>query len=897
MFERFTDRARRVIVLAQNEARMLNHSYIGTEHILLGLIHEGEGVAAKALESLGISLAAVRQEVEEIIGHGTTPPKGHIPFTPRAKKVLELSLREGLQMGHKYIGTEFLLLGLIREGEGVAAQVLVKLGADLPRVRQQVIQLLSGYEGNGGSPEVEDSGDTVGAGSGSRTMGGPASSGGVGERSNSLVLDQFGRNLTQAAKDGKLDPVVGREKEIERIMQVLSRRTKNNPVLIGEPGVGKTAVVEGLALDIVNGRVPETLRDKQLYSLDLGSLVAGSRYRGDFEERLKKVLKEINQRGDIILFIDEIHTLVGAGAAEGAIDAASLLKPKLARGELQTIGATTLDEYRKHIEKDAALERRFQPVNVPEPSVDLTIEILKGLRDRYEAHHRVSITDSALAAAANLSHRYINDRFLPDKAVDLIDEAGARMRIKRLTAPQSLRDIDEKIADVRRQKEAAIDAQDFEKAAGLRDTERQLHEEHAEKEKAWRNGELEEILEVGEEQIAEVLGNWTGIPVVQLTEEESSRLLKMEEELHKRIIGQDDAVKTVSRAIRRTRAGLKDPKRPSGSFIFAGPSGVGKTELSKALAEFLFGDEEALIQIDMGEFHDKFTASRLFGAPPGYVGYDEGGQLTEKVRRKPFSVILFDEIEKAHKEIYNTLLQVLEEGRLTDGQGRVVDFKNTVMIFTSNLGTQDISKAVGMGFSGTGEQDETGRYERMKNKVHDELKKHFRPEFLNRIDDVVVFHQLTQDQIVDMVDLLLGRVSKALDEKDMGLEVSDQAKQLLAKRGFDPVLGARPLRRTIQREIEDALSEKILFGEIGAGEIVVVDVEGEDPTSAKATLTFSAKPKPLPELSDVSHEVADAIRQVSDASEQPVPEDSTAEQLEIDNAIALADEESDGDSN
>lgn len=876
---------------------MLNHSYIGTEHILLGLIHEGEGVAAKALESLGISLAAVRQEVEEIIGHGTTPPKGHIPFTPRAKKVLELSLREGLQMGHKYIGTEFLLLGLIREGEGVAAQVLVKLGADLPRVRQQVIQLLSGYEGNGGSPEVEDSGDTVGAGSGSRTMGGPASSGGVGERSNSLVLDQFGRNLTQAAKDGKLDPVVGREKEIERIMQVLSRRTKNNPVLIGEPGVGKTAVVEGLALDIVNGRVPETLRDKQLYSLDLGSLVAGSRYRGDFEERLKKVLKEINQRGDIILFIDEIHTLVGAGAAEGAIDAASLLKPKLARGELQTIGATTLDEYRKHIEKDAALERRFQPVNVPEPSVDLTIEILKGLRDRYEAHHRVSITDSALAAAANLSHRYINDRFLPDKAVDLIDEAGARMRIKRLTAPQSLRDVDEKIADVRRQKEAAIDAQDFEKAAGLRDIERQLHEEHAEKEKAWRNGELEEILEVGEEQIAEVLGNWTGIPVVQLTEEESSRLLKMEEELHKRIIGQDDAVKTVSRAIRRTRAGLKDPKRPSGSFIFAGPSGVGKTELSKALAEFLFGDEEALIQIDMGEFHDKFTASRLFGAPPGYVGYDEGGQLTEKVRRKPFSVILFDEIEKAHKEIYNTLLQVLEEGRLTDGQGRVVDFKNTVMIFTSNLGTQDISKAVGMGFSGTGEQDETGRYERMKNKVHDELKKHFRPEFLNRIDDVVVFHQLTQDQIVDMVDLLLGRVSKALDEKDMGLEVSDQAKQLLAKRGFDPVLGARPLRRTIQREIEDALSEKILFGEIGAGEIVVVDVEGEDPTSAKATLTFSAKPKPLPELSDVSHEVADAIRQVSDASEQPVPEDSTAEQLEIDNAIALADEESDGDSN
>ncbi|WP_075727587.1 ATP-dependent Clp protease ATP-binding subunit [Corynebacterium aquilae] len=880
MFERFTDRARRVIVLAQEEARNLNHNYIGTEHILLGLIAEGEGVAAKALESMGISLVAVRQEVEEIIGHGSTPPQGHIPFTPRAKKVLELSLREGLQMGHKYIGTEFLLLGLIREGEGVAAQVLVKLGADLKRVRAQVVELLSGYEGNEGEPERND---TVGA---SSRSGGQSS---VGERSNSLVLDQFGRNLTQAAKDGKLDPVVGREKEIERLMQVLSRRTKNNPVLIGEPGVGKTAVVEGLALDIVNGKVPETLKDKQLYSLDLGSLVAGSRYRGDFEERLKKVLKEINQRGDIILFIDEIHTLVGAGAAEGAIDAASLLKPKLARGELQTIGATTLDEYRKHIEKDAALERRFQPVTVPEPSVDLTIEILKGLRDRYEAHHRVSITDGALAAAANLSDRYINDRFLPDKAVDLIDEAGARMRIKRLTAPASVREVDEELADVRRQKEAAIDAQDFELAASLRDQERTLGEKRKQREEAWRNGELEDIVEVGEEQIAEVLGAWTGIPVFKLTEEESSRLLHMEDELHKRIIGQDDAVKAVSRAIRRTRAGLKDPKRPSGSFIFAGPSGVGKTELSKALAEFLFGEEDALIQIDMGEFHDKFTASRLFGAPPGYVGYEEGGQLTEKVRRKPFSVILFDEIEKAHKEIYNTLLQVLEEGRLTDGQGRVVDFKNTVMIFTSNLGTQDISKAVGMGFSSTGESDEKGRYERMKNKVNDELKKHFRPEFLNRIDDVVVFHQLTQDQIVEMVDLLLGRLEKALRAKDMGLEVTEAAKKRLAKRGFDPVLGARPLRRTIQRDIEDTMSEKILFGEIGAGEIVVVDVDPED----EAGYTFTPKPKPLPEISDLSHEAAEAIRDVADAAEGEVPETATAEELEIDNAIAASDEAAD----
>ena len=849
MFERFTDRARRVIVLAQEEARGLNHNYIGTEHILLGLIHEGEGVAAKALESMGISLEAVRQEVEEIIGQGTEPPVGHIPFTPRAKKVLELSLREGLQMGHKYIGTEFLLLGLIREGEGVAAQVLVKLGADLPRVRQQVIQLLSGYEG-GDSPEntSNDSNDAIGAGAGPGASSSRGSRG-AGERSTSLVLDQFGRNLTQAAKEGKLDPVVGREQEIERIMQVLSRRTKNNPVLIGEPGVGKTAVVEGLALDIVNGKVPETLKDKQVYSLDLGSLVAGSRYRGDFEERLKKVLKEINQRGDIILFIDEIHTLVGAGAAEGAIDAASLLKPKLARGELQTIGATTLDEYRKHIEKDAALERRFQPVQVPEPSVEMTINILKGLRDRYEAHHRVSITDGALTAAANLSDRYINDRFLPDKAVDLIDEAGARMRIKRMTAPEGIREMDERITKVRRQKEAAIDAQDFEKAAGLRDQERQLTEERREKEKQWRAGELDDIAEVGEEQIAEVLAHWTGIPVFKLTEEESSRLLNMEDELHKRIIGQEDAVKAVSRAIRRTRAGLKDPRRPSGSFIFAGPSGVGKTELSKALANFLFGEDDALIQIDMGEFHDRFTASRLFGAPPGYVGYEEGGQLTEKVRRKPFSVVLFDEIEKAHKEIYNTLLQVLEDGRLTDGQGRIVDFKNTVLIFTSNLGTQDISKAVGMGFSAVGEHDADGQYERMKNKVNDELKKHFRPEFLNRIDDIVVFHQLTKEQIVEMVDLLVGRVEKALAAKDMGIELTEQAKNLLAARGFDPVLGARPLRRTIQREIEDVLSEKILFGEVGAGEIVTVDVEGWDGDAKhndKATFVFTPRPKPLP---------------------------------------------------
>ncbi|ONI81824.1 NDP-hexose 4-ketoreductase [Saccharothrix sp. ALI-22-I] len=826
MFERFTDRARRVVVLAQEEARMLNHNYIGTEHILLGLIHEGEGVAAKALESLGIALEGVRQQVEEIIGQGQQAPSGHIPFTPRAKKVLELSLREALQLGHNYIGTEHILLGLIREGEGVAAQVLVKLGADLNRVRQQVLQLLSGY--SGGKE--------------------PAESGGRGEGtpSSSLVLDQFGRNLTASAREGKLDPVIGRTKEIERVMQVLSRRTKNNPVLIGEPGVGKTAVVEGLAQMVVKGEVPETLKDKQLYTLDLGSLVAGSRYRGDFEERLKKVLKEIRTRGDIILFIDEIHTLVGAGAAEGAIDAASILKPMLARGELQTIGATTLDEYRKYVEKDPALERRFQPIQVGEPSLEHTIEILKGLRDRYEAHHRVSITDSALVAAATLADRYINDRFLPDKAIDLIDEAGARMRIRRMTAPPDLREFDEKIADVRRDKESAIDAQDFERAAKLRDAEKQLLGQKAEREKQWKDGDLDVVAEVDDEQIAEVLANWTGIPVFKLTEEETSRLLRMEDELHKRIIGQVDAVRAVSQAIRRTRAGLKDPKRPSGSFIFAGPSGVGKTELSKALANFLFGEDDALIQIDMGEFHDRYTASRLFGAPPGYVGYEEGGQLTEKVRRKPFSVVLFDEIEKAHQEVYNTLLQVLEDGRLTDGQGRTVDFKNTVIIFTSNLGTSDISKAVGLGF--TSGQDTASNYERMKNKVNDELKKHFRPEFLNRIDDIIVFHQLTQDEIIKMVDLMIARVETQLKNKDMAIELTDRAKMLLAKRGFDPVLGARPLRRTIQREIEDQLSEKILFGEIQPGHIIITDVEGWDGESEaddKAHFVFRGEPKPL----------------------------------------------------
>ena len=822
MFERFTDRARRVVVLAQDEARGLKHNYIGTEHLLLGLISEGEGVAAKALETMGIKGEAVRASVIEIIGEGEKPVEGHIPFTPRAKRVFELSLREALQLGHNYIGTEHLLLGLLKEGEGVAAQVLTKQGADLAQVRQTVIQMLSGYQ------RGDDEGrESVGAGVGG--SGGP-------ERSNSAILEQFGRNLTQAARENKLDPVIGRRVEMERVMQVLSRRTKNNPVLIGEPGVGKTAVVEGLAQAIVHGDVPETIKDKQIYSLDMGSLVAGSRYRGDFEERLKKVLKEIRTRGDIILFIDEIHTLVGAGAAEGSIDAAQMLKPMLARGELQTIGATTNDEYRKYIEKDAALERRFQPVKVEEPSVEETVEILKGLRDRYEAHHRVIITDAAIQAAAELADRYISDRFLPDKAIDLVDEAGARLRIRRMTAPPELRELDEKIAEVRRNKEAAIDDQDFEKAASLRDQESKLSEERKAKEEAWKGGESDEIAEVGDQEIAEVLAMSTGIPVVRLTQTETAKLLKMEDELHKRVIGQDEAVKALAQSIRRTRSGLKDPNRPGGSFIFAGPTGVGKTELAKALAEFLFGDEDALIQLDMSEFSEKHTASRLFGAPPGYVGYDEGGQLTEKVRRKPFSVVLFDEVEKAHPDIFNSLLQILEEGRLTDSQGRKVDFKNTVIIMTTNLGTRDINKGVLTGFQTA--DHSTHDYGRMKSKVAEELKQHFRPEFLNRVDDTIVFPPLTKPEIARIVDLMIAKLARRMEAQDMRLQLTDEARELLADVGFDPVLGARPLRRAIQREIEDALSERILFGELQPGQVVTVGVTGE---GKERTFTFNGE--------------------------------------------------------
>jgi ATP-dependent Clp protease ATP-binding subunit ClpC len=819
VFERFTDRARRVVVLAQEEARLLNHSYIGTEHILLGLIHEGEGVAAKALESLNISLEAVRAQVEEIIGQGGSSPSGHIPFTPRAKKVLELSLREALQLGHNYIGTEHILLGLIREGEGVAAQVLVKLGADLSRVRQQVIQLLSGYEGGSKSE-----GEAVGA---KET---PAEKGG------SQILDQFGRNLTQLARDKKLDPVIGRQREMERVMQILSRRTKNNPVLIGEPGVGKTAIVEGLAQRIVSNDVPETLTNKQLYTLDLGALVAGSRYRGDFEERLKKVLKEIRTRGDIILFIDEIHTLVGAGAAEGAIDAASILKPMLARGELQTIGATTLDEYRKHFEKDAALERRFQPVKVDEPSVAHTIEILKGIRDKYESHHRVTITDQALVAAANLADRYISDRHLPDKAIDLIDEAGSRLRIKRMKTPPDLKELETKIKQVQEAKKKAVEEQRFEEAGRLRDQERSLLDERTQKEADVKAQGVNLYDEVNEEAIAEVLSIWTGIPVYKLTEEETAKLLNMEAELHKRIIGQEDAIKAVSQSIRRTRAGLKDPKRPSGSFIFLGPTGVGKTELAKTLAEFLFGDEDALISLDMSEYMEKHTVSRLVGSPPGYVGYDEGGQLTEAVRRKPFSVVLFDEIEKAHPDVFNTLLQILEEGRLTDAQGRTTDFRNTVIIMTSNLGTQDLRKA-NVGF---GKNDEAMSYTRMREKVSEALKVHFRPEFLNRIDEIIVFHELSMNEVVQMVDLMSKRLITQLEGLGLGLELTPSAKELLATKGYDPQLGARPLRRALQRLVEDPLSERLLNKHFVAGQIIVVGVEDDPENAGDKRFTFNA---------------------------------------------------------
>jgi ATP-dependent Clp protease ATP-binding subunit ClpC len=805
MFERFTERARQVVVLAQDEARALKHNYIGTEHILLGLLREEEGLAARVLESLDITVEEVRAQVARIVGQGDEVTTGQIPFTPRAKKVLELALREALSLGHNYIGTEHILLGLVRENEGVAARILLDFDADAEKIRNEIIRMLSGP--------------------GRRQQGGAA--GGPPDKSkSSKLLDQFGRNLTKLAAEAKLDPVVGRQTEIERVMQILSRRTKNNPVLIGEPGVGKTAIVEGLAARISSNNVPELLKGKQIYTLDLAALVAGSKYRGEFEERLKKVMKEITQRGDIILFIDELHNLVGAGAAEGAIDAASILKPALARGELQTIGATTLDEYRKYLERDAALERRFQQVRVDEPSVDDTVQILRGLRDRYEAHHRCKITDEALYAAASLADRYIQDRHLPDKAIDLIDEAASRMRIKTMTAPPRYRELEEEIEKVRKDKEDAIENQEFEKAASLRDKERKLTQKKRELEESWRENEGEEQPEIAEEEIADIVSMWTGIPVFKLTEAETQKLIRMEDELHKRVIGQHEAIVAVSKSIRRARAGIKDPKRPTGSFIFLGPSGVGKTELARTLAEFLFGDEDALIQVDMSEYMEKHSVSRLVGSPPGYIGYDEGGQLTEAVRRKPYSVVLLDEIEKAHPDVFNILLQILEDGKLTDAQGRKVDFRNTIVIMTSNIGAASISKNQTLGFS---IGDESGlSYEDMKDRVMGELKKIFRPELLNRIDEVIVFHKLSKDEIKTIVDLLLKRLREQMATHEASIELTDDAKEMLVEKGYDPAMGARPLRRAIQRHIEDPLADFVLGAELTPGSTIMIARKGDE---------------------------------------------------------------------
>src|SRR5512132_978192 len=782
MFERFTERARQVVVLAQEEARTLKHNYIGTEHILLGLLREEEGLAARVLESLDITVERVRAQVVRIVGSGEEVTSGQIPFTPRAKKVLELALREALSLGHNYIGTEHILLGLVRENEGVAARILLDFDADSEKIRNEVIRMLSGPGG--------------------RRQG---AAGGSGEgKKSSKLLDQFGRNLTKLASEGKLDPVVGREVEIERIMQILSRRTKNNPVLVGEPGVGKTAVVEGLAQRITNADVPELLKGKQIYTLDLAALVAGSKYRGEFEERLKKVMKEITQRGDIILFIDELHNLVGAGAAEGAIDAASILKPALARGELQTIGATTLDEYRKYLERDAALERRFQQIRVDEPAVDDTVEILRGLRDRYEAHHRCTISD---------------------KALDLIDEAASRMRIKNMSAPPRHRELEEEIEKVRSEKEAAIEAQEFEKAASLRDKERKLTQKRRELEESWQNEEGGDKPVIGEDEIADIVSMWTGIPVFKLTEAETAKLIRMEDELHKRVVGQEEAIVAVSKSIRRARAGIKDPKRPTGSFIFLGPSGVGKTELARTLAEFLFGDEEAMIQVDMSEYMEKHSVSRLVGSPPGYIGYDEGGQLTEAVRRKPYSVVLLDEVEKAHPDVFNILLQILEDGKLTDAQGRKVDFRNTIVIMTSNIGAGTISKNQTLGFS---LGDDTGlSYEEMKDRIMGELKKVFRPELLNRIDEVIVFHKLTKEEILTIVDIQMKRVREQMATHDVAIELTDEAKELLVEKGYDPAMGARPLRRAIQRVIEDPLADFVLGRTLAPGSTTLVARKGE----------------------------------------------------------------------
>lgn len=799
MFGRFTERAQKVLVLAQDEAKRFHHSFVGTEHILLGLVREGEGIAAKVLLSLGVELDSIRSEIEKLIGKGDqrSGPQG-VNYTPRAKKVIELAIEEGQSLGHNYVGTEHLLLGLIREGEGIAAQVLTNLGVDLTRGRKSVLALL------GSSDETRPQEESA-----NRTSATP-------------IVDQFGRDLTKLAKEGKLDPVIGRETEIERVIQVLSRRTKNNPCLIGEPGVGKTAIAEGLAQRIIEVRVPETLKDKRVVTLELAAVVAGTKYRGEFEERLRKLMEELRSAGNVIVFIDELHTLIGAGAAEGAIDASNILKPALARGEMQAIGATTLDEYRKHIERDPALERRFQPITVGEPTKEQSLEILKGLRDRYEAHHRVKITDEALSAAVALADRYISDRFLPDKAIDLIDEAASRVRMKAYTAPPDLKELEAKVETLRNEKEAAVRGQEFELAAKLRDKEHLMKEELQNLKRLWEQRKSTDTRSVVTEDIAQIVSAWTGIPVKRLEEEETERLLNIETILHQRVIGQDEAVKAVSRAIRRARAGLKNPKRPIGSFIFLGPTGVGKTELARALAESLFGDEDAMTSLDMSEYMEKHTTSRLVGAPPGYVGYDEGGQLTEKVRRKPYSVILFDEIEKAHPDVFNVLLQVLEDGRLTDGKGRTVDFRNAVIIMTSNVGATELKKQATMGFR-AGDREKT--YEDMKSKVMDELKRSFRPEFLNRIDEVIVFHPLAEEHLTEIVDLMLLELGSRLSDYKMVLKISAAAKALLAKEGYDPTYGARPLRRVLQKRIEDEISEKILRGEFTQNDTILVEAE------------------------------------------------------------------------
>ncbi|MDF0727608.1 ATP-dependent protease ATP-binding subunit ClpC [Cytobacillus sp. S13-E01] len=797
MFGRFTERAQKVLALAQEEAVRLGHNNIGTEHILLGLIREGEGIAAKALVALGLGPDKIQKEVEILIGRGQDASQT-IHYTPRAKKVIELSMDEARKLGHSYVGTEHILLGLIREGEGVAARVLNNLGVSLNKARQQVLQLLGSNESSSGHQ------------------------GGGNANANTPTLDSLARDLTAIAREGSLDPVIGRSKEIQRVIEVLSRRTKNNPVLIGEPGVGKTAIAEGLAQQIINNEVPETLRDKRVMTLDMGTVVAGTKYRGEFEDRLKKVMDEIRQAGNIILFIDELHTLIGAGGAEGAIDASNILKPSLARGELQCIGATTLDEYRKYIEKDAALERRFQPIQVDEPTIEESIQILKGLRDRYEAHHRVSIIDDAIIQAVKLSDRYISDRFLPDKAIDLIDEAGSKVRLRSYTAPPNLKELEQKLEEVRKEKDSAVQSQEFEKAASLRDNEQRLREKLEETKKTWKEKQGQENSEVTVEDIATVVSSWTGIPVSKLAQTETDKLLNMEELIHSRVIGQEEAVVAVAKAVRRARAGLKDPKRPIGSFIFLGPTGVGKTELARALAESMFGDEDAMIRVDMSEYMEKHSTSRLVGSPPGYVGYEEGGQLTEKVRRKPYSVVLLDEIEKAHPDVFNILLQVLEDGRLTDSKGRRVDFRNTIVIMTSNVGASTLKRNKYVGFN---LQDEVQDYKDMKGKVMEELKKAFRPEFLNRIDEIIVFHSLEKKHLKDIVTLMSNQLTKRLVEQDINLELTEAAKEKIVEEGHDLEYGARPLRRAIQKQIEDRLSEELLKGSIEKGQNIVMDIE------------------------------------------------------------------------